>query len=212
MFLGHVKACCIANGGTEPYHKLSNVVVGIKAGILMWTLREELKEQEIRRDRGPKRETENWEEAGRKEWRKEWKNKGKSWHLTGDTHLSKMGVNSPVLEGKKGRHIFASFSSLPLFQSFAHLYAHSFVSSFPQQNCLSAFPNVSGCQRTLIVPFNLGQNHKLFLNLHLNLVPGTRVCQWPPRDVSREEEHFLLILSFFFWGGVGDWKKVLECA
>lgn len=35
MFLGHVKACCIANGGTEPYHKLSNAVAGIKAGILM---------------------------------------------------------------------------------------------------------------------------------------------------------------------------------
>lgn len=70
MFLGHVKARCTAKGGIEPYHKLSNVVVGIKAGILMWTLREELKEQEIRRDRGPGRETESWGEAGRKERRK----------------------------------------------------------------------------------------------------------------------------------------------
>lgn len=172
MFLGHVKACCIANGGTEPYHKLSNAMVGIKAGILMWTLREELKEQDIRRDRGPKRETENWEEAGRNEWRKEWKNKGRKWHLVGEIQLSKMGASSPVLKGKALFVFFFLSAFVPQLCSIC-MHTLSLLSTLDKEpNCLRDFPNVAGCQSSSIAPFNFIQNHRLFCHLLLNLVPG----------------------------------------
>lgn len=112
MFLGHVKARCRAKGGTEPYHKLSNVVVGIKAGILMWTLREELTER-ARNKTGQRTRERNWELGGSRkkgtEREIEEQRQKTCRHLRRETHLNKMGASSPILNGQEGKHFFALF-------------------------------------------------------------------------------------------------------
>ena len=71
----------------------------------------------------------------------------------------------------KGRHFFALFFLSDFVLQLCSICMHTHSSPFPKEpNCLRAFPNVVGCQSSLIALFNLAQNQSLFCHLLLSVL------------------------------------------